>query len=181
MFSHIIAPNLELRPFEDRFAEEIFAVCDANRDHLRPFMGWIERTTSVDDVRKYIRECIDSMAKRSSLDAGIWENGRFIGSASFHHISSHRRYGEMGYWLAAGAQGRGIITLACRALILHAFDNLKLHRAEIRCDPDNVRSRAVATRLGFREEGLLRESLERYDGVMRDAVIYGVLCHEWKR
>jgi ribosomal-protein-serine acetyltransferase len=181
MFSFTIGPGLELRPPEERFVQEMYDVAIANRKHLKPFMAWVEKLTSVEDTRKWVRDCLESQAKKTSFNATIWENGRFVGGLGFHHIHTDRRYGEIGYWLAKEAQGRGIMTCACRALVCFGFDALSLHRAEIRCDPDNVRSRAIPKRLGFREEGVLRESLERWDGVMRDAVVYGLLAHEWKR
>ena len=181
MFTCVIGPNLELRPHEDRFADEIYNVAIANREHIKPFMAWIEKLASVEDTRKFIRESLEGFANKTCFNVGIWENGRFIGAAGFHIISWHRRFAELGYWIDKNAQGRGIMTRACSALITHAFDGMKLHRVEIRCDPENVRSRAIPKRLGFTQEGVLRESLERFDGVMRDAVVYGLLTHEWKR
>jgi ribosomal-protein-serine acetyltransferase len=181
MFSCTIGPSLELRLPEDRCAQEMFDITIANREHLKPFLGWVEKVNSVEDTRKWVHDCLESHANKTSFNATIWENGRFIGGLGFHHIHSFRRYGEIGYWLAKHAEGRGIMTRACTALIAHGFEGLKLHRAEIRCDPDNQRSRAIPKRLGFTEEGVLRESLERYDGVMRDAVVYGLLAHEWKK
>ena len=150
MFSCIIGPNLELRLHEDRFAQEMFDVSRANADHLRPWMGWIEKTKSIDDTRKHIRESMEGFINRKCVNTGIWENNRFIGSAALHEISWPRRFAEMGYWVIESAQGRGIVTRAATALINHAFNDLKLHRVEIRCDPDNARSRAIPKRLGFR-------------------------------
>jgi ribosomal-protein-serine acetyltransferase len=181
MFSYVIEPNLELRPLEERSAEEMYQVSIANRDHLRPFMPWVEKVKSVEDTRKFIRDSLEGFANRTCFNVGIWEHGKYIGGAGFHHIDWIRQCGEIGYWLAADAQGRGIMTKVCRALINHGFDAMKFHRIEIRCDPDNARSRAIPQRLGFQQEGVLRESLERYDGVMRDAVVYGLLTHEWSR
>jgi len=65
---------------------------------------------------------------------------------------------EIGCWLEPAAEGRGLITAACRMLLAYAFDERGLHRAEWRCRADNARSSAVAERLGMTLEGVLREA-----------------------
>ena len=70
------------------------------------------------------------------------------------------------------------MTRAVRALVNHALVDEDLHRVEIRAAPDNVRSRAIPERLGFREEGLLRVS-ERIGDRYLDSVVYGMLAPEW--
>jgi ribosomal-protein-serine acetyltransferase len=48
---------------------------------------------------------------------------------------------------------------------------------EVRAAPENRRSRAIPERLGFREEGQLREA-ERVKGRYLDSVVYGMLASE---
>ena len=110
MFSHALGTNLELRLHEERFADEMYKVCDANRDHLRPFMPWIDNVKGVEDTRQFIRDSLTGFANNTRLNTGIWENGRIVGAVGFHNICARRRYAEMGYWLASDAQGRGIMT-----------------------------------------------------------------------
>ena len=57
---------------------------------------------------------------------------------------------EIGYWLVADATGRGIVTAAARALTELALAMDGVTRVEIHCDEANVRSAAVARRLGYR-------------------------------
>ena len=51
------------------------------------------------------------------------------------------------------------MTEAMHALLRHCFDGLRTHRVEAEIEPDNVRSKRLAERLGFRREGLLRDRL----------------------
>jgi ribosomal-protein-serine acetyltransferase len=81
----------------------------------------------------------------------------------------------IGYWLAEEYEGRGLITRAVRALIDHAFGEWQLHRVEIRAAAENVRSRAVPERLGFTQEGVLREA-ELVGGEYQDLVVYGLVA-----
>jgi ribosomal-protein-serine acetyltransferase len=87
--------------------------------------------------------------------------------------------GSIGYWLAADAQGRGLMTRAVAACLDHAFAAWDLHRIEIRAAPDNARSRAVPERLGFVQEGILREA-ERHADRFGDLVVYAMLAADWR-
>jgi ribosomal-protein-serine acetyltransferase len=96
----------------------------------------------------------------------------------FHAVSWRDRSAEIGYWLSADAQGRGILTRAAARLIDHAIAEWKLNRIEIRAAPDNARSRAVPERLGFVLEGTLREA-ERVGDRYVDSVVYSMLARDW--
>ena len=54
-----------------------------------------------------------------------------------------------------------------------------MNRIEITCADDNIKSRAIPERLGFKQEGIKRDG-EICDGAYRDLVIYGLLKREWK-
>jgi ribosomal-protein-serine acetyltransferase len=72
------------------------------------------------------------------------------------------------------------MTDACRALVDYLFSELKLHRIEIRCATDNVKSWAVPKRLGFSKEGVLRQA-QAFDGRFLDIEVYGLLAEDWNR
>jgi ribosomal-protein-serine acetyltransferase len=63
-------------------------------------------------------------------------------------------------------------------MIRHAFEEHKLHKVVISCAIDNPRSRAVAERLGFIQEGILRQADRLHDRYV-DTVFYGLLEEEW--
>lgn len=70
------------------------------------------------------------------------------------------------------------MTKCCKALIDYGFHELKLQRIEIRAIQENLRSRAIPERLGFSQEGLIRQSIKLYDKFC-DSVVYGLLASEW--
>ncbi|MCW2991513.1 MAG: hypothetical protein JWM73_2107 [Solirubrobacterales bacterium] len=86
--------------------------------------------------------------------------------------------GHVGYWCAARARGRGVMTTALRAFCAEAFATLAMQRLELIADPDNVASQRLAERVGFRREGVLRSHLQHPDGRRRDSVMYAVLPGE---
>jgi ribosomal-protein-serine acetyltransferase len=96
----------------------------------------------------------------------------------FNAIDWQNRRTEIGYWLAPPFQGRGVMTKTCRFLVAYAFAELNLNRVEILCAVENLRSRAVPERLGFREEGVLRQA-EWVRDHFNDLVVYAMLAEEW--
>jgi len=65
------------------------------------------------------------------------------------------------------------VTEAVERISRFAFEELGANRVEIRCDPENVRSRAVAERLNFELEGILRnDTISRIDNKLRDTCVY---------
>ena len=64
-------------------------------------------------------------------------------------LDSVNRKVEIGYWIAFGFQGRGIVTAACRAVIDHAFEERGLNRVEIHCATGNGKSCAIPEAAGL--------------------------------
>jgi ribosomal-protein-serine acetyltransferase len=89
-------------------------------------------------------------------------------------IEKHHERASIGYWLAERAQGRGRMTRALDAVVRHAFDTLALNRVSLYAATGNVRSRAVAERVGFVQEGVHRQA-EKTRGRYLDMVAYALL------
>ena len=96
-------------------------------------------------------------------------------------VAGRMSAGDMiGYWIAQGFRGRGIVTDACRAVIDYAFLESKLNRVEIHCAAGNEKSCAIPQRLGFQLEGLLREA-QLLNGEYQDIHVYGMLARDWTK
>jgi len=177
VFSYSLAPDAELRLLEPRHAEEQFALIDGNREHLERWFGWVEAFQSADDRRVSITRMLGDLAETGSFPTGLWYRGELAGMIRLNPI--HRGCTSLGYWLGEEYQGKGLITLGCRALIHHAFGNLGAHRIEIGSVTGNTRSQAVAQRLGFTAEGIRREQYP-VNGQYLDVLEYSLLAHEWQ-
>jgi len=103
-------------------------------------------------------------------------DGSVLGMAGLV-ISVADGLGTIGYWLAESAQGEGLMTAAVAALVEEAFAGRGLNRVEIRAAQGNERSRAVARRLGFREEATLRRA-HRLGARVIDEVVYGLVAED---
>lgn len=169
--------STELVLLEGRHADELYRLVDANRAHLAQWLPWAEKETP-EDARQFIDASLVRYAEGDGGDLGIVHEGRLVGGIGLHYVDHVNGRTAIGYWLAAGSQGKGLATAACRALIDHCFRDLKLHRVELRIAPENARSLCVARRLGLREEGTLRE-YERLGERWLDLVVFSILDREW--
>ncbi len=169
----------ELRLLKEQHAEELFALMNLNREYLQQWLPWLGTHTSLEDTRDFIRGSLEQFANNNGFHLGIWFRGRLAGVIGYHKIDWINRATSIGYWLGASFQGRGLMTRACRTLVDYAFNGFGLNRVEIRCAVENKKSRAIPERLGFREEGIIRQAEWLYDRFV-DHVIYGMLASEWQ-
>lgn len=178
MFAHRISDDIELRLFMQQDAELLLSLINANRGYLRRWMPWVDNTTDVDHLRTFIRDGLKQHADNAGFQAGIWYGGTLVGLVGMLPIDWPNHRVEIGYWLGEAYQGRGIITKACTALLGIIFTTYKLHRVEIRALAGNTRSRAVAERLGFHLDGILRQT-EWWLNQFHDVALYSLLHDEW--
>jgi RimJ/RimL family protein N-acetyltransferase len=102
----------------------------------------------------------------------------FWGTVLLHSFDEHHGRCEVGFWLVPGARRRGVGSAAVSLIVSWAMRELGLLRVEMTTTPDNAAVDALATRLGFTREGVLRKrNVER--GQRVDVVWYGVLREEW--
>ncbi len=167
-----VSSDVELRLLELRDAEKFYALVDRNRDHLR---HWFDGYKSVEDAYAYAKGSLQRLANDEAMTAVIWYRGQLAGIVQLEDIDWERRLTEIGYWLGEEFPGKGIATMAVRALVEHAFTNLGFERIAASVAPENVQSRALLERLGFASEHrgdsllyeLTREECE--DGAGRQA------------
>jgi len=172
-----IAPGAVLRPFKASDAGELTEAIAANREHLARRLPWAESHGFGDSV-EYLDRKRAQIEANDGFEGAIVLDGRLVGGAGFHGVDWINRSSSIGYWLAAEAVGRGLMSGAVRALLDHAFGVWDLHRVVIEAVVDSVRSRAIPERLGFREEAVLREA-KLIRGAYEDAVLYAMLASDW--
>jgi ribosomal-protein-serine acetyltransferase len=179
MFQKTIQEGVYLKLLEERHAPEVFAAVDRERAYLREWLPWVDASNEVADTRAFIESSLRQFSANEGFAGGIWCGDEFVGGIGTHKIDWLNRRVEIGYWISAGYQGRGIVTNACRVVIEHAFREWKLNRVEIHCATGNTKSCAIPKRLGFQFEGTLREA-QRIGDSYQDIQVYAMLARDWR-
>ena len=174
LFGELRAKRVLVRPYRPEDAETLREAVLESRDHLRPWMPWADTHQSIEETREWLQRAIEKSMLQEEMILGMWhiETGRYLGGTGLHPRNWEIPSFEVGYWLRKSAEGHGYVTEAVRLLVDFALMELKAQRIEIRCDERNVRSAAVARRLGFKQEGLLRNHMIAPDGVLRNTLIF---------
>ncbi len=175
MFTHTLDDRTDLRILEMRDAEDVFALMSAERSRHAE----LDDSFSLDDVKSKIKKDLDLFAEGKGLGAGIFYDRELAGAIRYHEIDLINRSTELGYWVGAAFEGKGLVTKACRAFIAHAFDTLELNRIVINCAAENIKSRAVPERLGFVQESIARQA-EWIQDHFADVIAYSMLKDDWR-
>ncbi|ANU12103.1 ribosomal protein N-acetyltransferase [Planococcus antarcticus DSM 14505] len=142
---------------------------------FRPWLPFAQQKPDLSETEATLIEAAANFKLRKDLRLHFFlkETGQFIGSTGLHRIDWEVRKFEIGYWIDSRFEGKGFATEAVERITRFAFEELGANRVEIRCDPDNVRSRAVANRLHFELEGTLRnDAVSRVGNKLRDTCVY---------
>ena len=170
----VIDSATSLRVLREDDAAELFALTDANRAFLRRWLPWVDLVTSDDDSRSFLETVTLQRKEGRGPTFGIVHGGALVGVVGYLPIDRVNRCGEIGYWLAEGAQGRGVMTQCCRFVVRYGFLTLDLNRIQIAAGTENRGSRAIPERLGFQFEGVLRGRENLY-GTFIDHAMYSLL------
>jgi RimJ/RimL family protein N-acetyltransferase len=172
----IATARLRLRPMRRDDAEGLFLVfCDAQamRFWSSPPHGSPLLTAEVIEraqVAFMAGDGIEWAITRAGDDTAIGKIGHW------RWQRAHSR-SEVGFILRRDLWGQGIASEALAAVADWGFERLELNSIEAQLDSENVASQRTLERVGFRREGLLRQSY--YDGhTYRDTLVYGLLRDE---
>jgi RimJ/RimL family protein N-acetyltransferase len=134
---------------------------------------WLNSHTTGDakkDVDMY--EAERTAGRMLVLTIAAAEDDRYLGALAF--MTRPDQTGELAYVVAPEARGRGLSTRALQLLGDWAFAQLGMQRLQLRIDPENEASQAVARRAGYRREGVLRAA-NVVRGRRHDVVMYSRL------
>ncbi|QRF22408.1 GNAT family N-acetyltransferase [Alicyclobacillus sp. TC] len=176
MFKYQVDEHIYLAITEMRHAEALHSVIVENRDHIGQFLMFA-RTQTLEDTKSFVQASLSNFAAGTEIPTCIWYDNQLIGSIGLR-ISQANRSASIGYWISKEYEGKGVMTKCCKAMINYAFRELKLNRIEIRAIKENVRSRAIPERLGFKHEGTFRQDVKLNDE-LADSSVYGLLAEEW--
>ncbi len=169
--------RLVLRPLRETDASALFGIfSDPKVMRYWSTPPW----TTMDQAHAMIARDLKAMPAGEHLLLGIERagDGALLGTCTLFSMNANCRRAEVGYGLASSAWGHGYMDEALRSLLGYGFSELNLNRVEADIDPRNEASAKSLERLGFAQEGVLRERWI-VDGEVSDTALYGLLQREW--
>ncbi len=132
------------------------------------------------------KSMIQSFSERLDRLKGIFwgivrkKDDILIGTCGYHcwFNPPHLR-GRIGYDLWRECWGQGLMTEALRVVITYGFKKMGLNRIEALVGSKNYRSINLLNKLGFQQEGILREHCY-WNGDFQDEICFSLLKREWK-
>ena len=142
-----------------------------------PRLSWNDRQ-SIGIYTAMLRSLRRQAREGSALPFAITYEGRFCGQLTVGNVvrgAFNSAY--VGYWVDEAVAGRGVMPTALALVVDHCFGPARLHRIEANIRPENVASKRVVEKLGFRDEGLHQRYLA-IDGAYRDHIGYAVTVED---
>ncbi len=169
--------RLVLREFVDDDWAALYAIASL------PEVGRYQTTDFLDEdgARQYVQGIMVSACETPRLvfDFVVMLDGVLIGRTGMRR-GADPRMASIWFEIAPVHQGKGYAAEAARGLLVHAFDEIGLHRVSGDCDPRNASSARVMEKIGMRREGHLVQNVF-IKGEWCDSVMFAMLASEWRR
>jgi ribosomal-protein-alanine N-acetyltransferase len=177
-FPNLSTPRLNLREISGSDADALFAI--------HSDMAWM-RWYGVDPITERFQadQLAEFFASWHVAGTGFrWglerkDNRRLIGTCGLFRWNRSWHNCVIGYEIARGCRRQGYMREALEAVLEYGFTEMGLHRIQAETHPDNAASSGLATRLGFRFEGVHREQ-GFWSGSFHDLNCYSLLRPEWR-
>lgn len=163
-------------------------LCMEHAGALRAALGdgelsrcWYTSVPEPDGVERYVQAALDVQAAGSMLPFAVRSaSGEVVGTTRFYALDPDVPNLSIGYtWYARHVQRTGLNTEAKRLLLGYAFETLGCIAVSFETSWFNHASRAAITRLGAKQDGVLRNNKRHSDGSPRDTVIFSIIESEW--
>lgn len=166
---------VRLEPFAPRHYAALKRACEADTEiwELYPFSMrgdyfdvWAERTAQ-------------NRERGDALPYAVLCKGEVVGVSVFVAVDLPNRRVEIGNTFFRPDMRGGVVNPESKLLMFdHAFDS-GIRCVQLRVDALNARSRAAVSKLGAKQDGILRQDRITWTGRTRDTVIFSLLVEEW--
>ena len=175
--TELVTERLKLIPVNADVAAELNAAIVASIDELSPWLPWAKTCPTVADTAEFCALSAQQISARTDFPLVMrhGESLEVLGSVGLHRIDWSVPAFEVGYWCATAHTGNGYVTEGVRALARYVFEELGAERLSLHADPRNRGSCAVAERLGFQLDGVLRHDTRDNDDRPADTAIYSLV------
>ncbi len=170
--------RLKLRPWRETDAVALYEY--AKDERIGPIAGWPAHR-SVEESAEVIRtvfahEGIFAVTLAED-DKAIGLVGLLLGSDSNFEIAANE--GEVSYWIGVPFWGRGLIPEVVREILRYGFEDLKLQSIWSGCFDNNVQSKKVQEKCGFKYQYTQESQLPFLDNEKRTELVSRITREEW--
>jgi ribosomal-protein-serine acetyltransferase len=175
--------RVALRALRPGDGKALWEAIEESRDQLREWQTWQLWYRSRSHAELAVHRARLAFLDRKRLYYGAWhrQDGGFLGWAGLEDISWRAPSFHVGYWLRPSATGQGLMTEAVQSLCRMAVESLGAKRLALLVDPLNRRSVALARRLDFVEEGVLRNERLNAGGRLQDTMVFALTPETYRR
>lgn len=177
VFPEIETARLRLRNIEQNDAQSIFHYF--SQQEVTKFYG-MDSFKTIEDAENLIHSFQLGFQSKKMIRWGIAlkETDELIGTCGFHSISVKYKRAEVGYEVSDKQWGKGFAQEALKAIFTFGFQDMEFIRIGAVVMIENVPSRKVLEKLGFKEEGTLRNYIIQ-NGLSYDVIMHSLLKDEW--
>jgi len=137
---------------------------------------------SSSQMESWIRSKISERINKTSMHFSVMlaKNEKIVGSTGFMDILPEHRILEIGStWYIPDLWGTAVNPESKSLMLRYAFETLGAIRVQIKTDSINKHSQGAIKKLGAVYEGKLRNHRIRWDGTIRDTMMYSIIDKEW--
>lgn len=171
--------NIKLIPMNITHKADLTdASADGNLSEL-----WFTSVPSINNIDNYMSKAIDDFEQDKGLAFVVIDKktNKIIGTTRYTNATPEHKRLEIGYTWYSQIFQKTHVNSECKLLLLtHAFEELKAIAVEFRTNWYNFPSRNAISRLGAKQDGILRNHQIMTDGSLRDTVVFSILESEWK-
>lgn len=170
----VIDDDIVLRIKKPEYAKEFYTLIQVQRDYLAEWLPWVKYVTSPAAQEVSLTGFYNETMAHNAYETAIFYKNELAGSLGFNEISQLNKQADIGYWLSADLQGKGIVTKSVEKLIDFGFTELGLHKITLLAAVENMPSNAVAKRVGMKLEATLKDQI-LLDSGYHDVNFYSLL------
>jgi len=158
---------------------ELFELMQDKR--LTQFLTW-EAHTEIKTTEILVKNLIDAQTIDKAYHWCIYFEKKIIGLASLIDVKRQIRTwtinrAELSYWIGTDFQSKGFATEASKAIVEFGFNKLKLHKIIIAHAEENVESKRICEKLGFKHYALEHDAFCK-NNQWHDLIWYEIIKKE---
>ena len=170
--------NWKIESIQNILSEEYFNLIVKNKNLIeKTFPVTVLGCLDLDKATQFIATNVQKEANNEGYYFYVrnTENNILIGYVCVKNVNNDILKCELAYFIDADFEGKGIISTAVSQTIDFFFNKLGMNKVYICTSKINKGSQQIALKLGFQEEGILREEFKNHEGILEDIVYFGLL------